>query len=109
MVAEIDRDAMVAELTAQVWDYFLGIRQPATSAMQTASFQARSRERRADRLRYWILKIFAPNWDEVEWLPLPRRLMPLYWLLRPVRLAIQFGPELLGLRPPRAALRQHHH
>jgi len=77
MVAEIDRDAMVAELTAQVWDYFLGIRQPATSAMQTASFQARSRERRADRLRYWILKIFAPNWDEVEWLPLPRRLMPL--------------------------------
>jgi hypothetical protein len=109
MVAEIDRDAMVAELTAQVWDYFLGIRKPATSAIQTASFQARSRERRADRLRYWILKIFAPNWDEVEWLPLPRRLMPLYWLLRPVRLAIQFGPELLGLRPPRAALRHHHH
>jgi hypothetical protein len=109
IVAEIDRDAMVAQLTAQVWDYFLGIRKPATSAMQTASFQARSRERRADRLRYWALKIFAPNWEEVEWLPLPRPLMPLYWLLRPLRIAIQYGPEWLGLRPPRAASRHHHH
>ncbi len=109
IVAEIDRDAMVAQLTAQVWDYFLGIRKPATSAMQTASFQSRSRERRADRLRYWTMKVFAPNWEEVDWLPLPRRLMPLYWLIRPVRIAIQYGPELVGLRPPRTVSHHHHH
>ncbi len=109
IVAEIDGDPVVAELTAQVWDYFLGIRKPATSVIQTVWFQARSRERRADRMRYWILKIFAPNWDDVEWLPLPRRLMPLYWLIRPVRIAVQFGPELLGVRPPRAVSHHHHH
>jgi hypothetical protein len=109
IVAEIDGDRMVAVLTAQVWDYFLGIRKPATSAMQTALFQARSRERRMDRVRYWMLKVFAPNWEEVEWLPLPRALMPLYWLLRPVRMVVQYGPELLGLAPPRAASRHHHH
>jgi hypothetical protein len=105
--AAINRDPMVARLTAQVWDYFLGIRHPATSAVQTALFQARSRERRSDRARYWALKIFAPNWEEVEWLPLPRPLMPLYWLLRPIRIAIQYTPELLHLRPPRAI--SHHH
>ena len=109
IVAEIDRDATVAQLTAQTWDYFFGIRKPATSAMQTASYQARSRERRVDRLRFWTLKIFAPNWEEVEWLPLPRRLMSVYWLLRPIRIAIQYAPELLGLRPPRAVSRHHRH
>jgi hypothetical protein len=104
----IGQDAMVARLTGDVWDYYLGVRQPSTSAIQTALFQVRSRERGVDRLKYWLFRIFAPNWEEVEWLPLPRALFPLYWLLRPVRILWHYGPEALGLRPPRAIARRHH-
>lgn len=106
--AAIGADPVVARLTGEVWEYFLGLRKPGTSALQTALFQVRSRERLRDRVKYWLLRIFAPNWEEVEWLPLPRALFPLYWMLRPVRLVWHYTPEALGLTPPRAVTRGHH-
>ena len=109
IIAEIDRDAMVAQLTAQVWDYFLGIRKPASSAMQTASFQSRSRERRADRVRYWTMKVFAPNWEEVEWLPLPRAADAaiLAASSRAHRDSIRAG--IAGVEAARTVSHHHHH
>jgi hypothetical protein len=108
IASAIDGDPMVSRLTAQVWEYYLGVRQPGTSALQTTLFQSRSRERRTDRIRYWLRKVLAPNWEEIEWLPLPRALFRLYWLLRPVRLIAHYGPEILGLSPPRATRRHPH-
>lgn len=105
----IGNDAVVQQLTMQVWEYYAEIRQPASSAVQTLQFHSRSRERFPDKMRYFLLKLFAPNWEEVEWLPLPRPLFPLYWVLRPVRLVLQYGPELLGLAEPRASSRQCRH
>jgi hypothetical protein len=106
---EVEADGMVKRLTTQVWEYYAEIRRPAISATQTLRFHSRSRERLGDKLHYWTFKLFAPNWEEVEWLRLPRRLFPLYWLLRPFRLVVHYGPELLGLSEPRAAARQCRH
>jgi hypothetical protein len=106
---EVEADGMVKRLTTQVWEYYAEIRRPGISATQTLRFHSRSRERLGDKLHYWTFKLFAPNWEEVEWLRLPRRLFPLYWLLRPFRLVVHYGPELLGLSEPRAAARQCRH
>jgi hypothetical protein len=107
--AAIGKDPAVGRLTADVWDYYCGVRLPSSSASQTALFQVRSRERRRDQLAYWFFKILAPNSDDVEWLPLPRQLCSLYWLIRPFRMLWQYGPELIGVRPPRALAHRHHH
>jgi hypothetical protein len=51
-------------------------------------------ERWRDRVLYG-LRLAAPNADELAWLPLPRRLFPLYWALRPVRAAAAYGAPAL--------------
>lgn len=53
------------------------------------------------RLRYVIDRVFAPTYDDWQFLRLRRPLFPLYYLLRPVRLAIEQTPRLAsaaGLR-----------
>ena len=56
---------------------------------EKAWFHLRCRERLRDRIRYLLLLWLAPNWDELEFLPLPRALFPLYWVIRPLRLSVK--------------------
>ncbi len=52
-------------------------------------------------LRYVIDRMFAPTYDDWQFLRLRRPLFPLYYLLRPLRLAIEQAPRLAsaaGLR-----------
>jgi hypothetical protein len=46
------------------------------------------------RVRYIAHRILAPTMGDYELIPLPRALFPLYWLIRPFRMAIQYGPRL---------------
>jgi len=55
----------------------------------------KSLERARDQLRYAALAVLAPNWNDLEWLLLPRVIFPLYWLLRPVRLLVQRVPPIV--------------
>ena len=54
-------------------------------------FHYRMRERRRDRLGYALLKMVEPN--AADWMerPLPEKLFPLYYVLRPLRLLRKFG------------------
>lgn len=62
------------------------------------AFQASALERYRDRLRYRVRGIMVPGPADWEAVPLPEKLVPLYHLLRPVRLAAQQGFRLTGRR-----------
>jgi hypothetical protein len=66
-------------------------------------FHLRCFERQRDRFRYVVLLALAPNWDDIEWIMLPRSLSSLYWLLRPLRLLSQRLPPLLRFLAGRPA------
>ncbi len=46
------------------------------------------------RLRYFASRAFMPNSDDFDFVALPQMLYPLYYLLRPFRLALQQGRRL---------------
>jgi hypothetical protein len=58
-------------------------------------FHFQVRERLRDRLRYFFVMLIVPCYSDWKSLPLPARLFPLYYLLRPFRLAAAF---ILGKR-----------
>jgi hypothetical protein len=59
-------------------------------------FHYRMRERWRDRLGYVLLKLAEPN--AADWMerPLPERLFPLYFVLRPLRLIRKLGRRLVN-------------
>ena len=48
------------------------------------------------RARYIVRRILAPTMGDYQLIPLPKALFPLYWVIRPFRMAIQYGPRLLS-------------
>ncbi len=71
-------------------------------------FHYRMRERWRDRLGYVFLKIVEPN--AADWMerPLPEKLFPLYYFLRPLRLIRKFGRRLLKSIQDKRFLPQDH-
>lgn len=56
-----------------------------------ALFHLGARECALDKIRYCFRRSMTPTFKDWELLPLPASLSPLYYLLRPVRLAGEFG------------------
>jgi len=46
------------------------------------------------RIRYFASRAFTPNSDDFDFMPLPQTLYPLYYAMRPFRLALQQGRRL---------------
>jgi hypothetical protein len=55
----------------------------------------RSIEGTRPRIHYLAHRTLAPTMGDYELIPLPRSLFALYWLIRPFRMAIQYGPRLI--------------
>ena len=69
--------------------------------MAERAYLLRMRERWPDRVGYCLhlaQDVIPPSQAERTALPLPALLSPLYYLLRPVRLAGKYGPMLLSRR-----------
>lgn len=47
------------------------------------------------RIRYAVRRTFGPTMGDYELIPLPAALFPLYWVMRPFRMVVQYGPRLL--------------
>jgi hypothetical protein len=45
-------------------------------------------------MRYIVRRMLAPTMGDYELVQLPASLFPLYWVIRPFRLAVQYGPRL---------------
>jgi hypothetical protein len=50
----------------------------------------------SDRVRYFFGRSFVPAFEDWMWVSLPDPLYPLYYLIRPFRLTLQYGPRLFG-------------
>jgi Uncharacterised nucleotidyltransferase len=55
----------------------------------------RSIETSSARARYVVGRLLAPTMGDYQMLPLPRALFSLYWLMRPFRMTLQYGPRLI--------------
>ena len=55
----------------------------------------RSIEGTRARIHYIVRRMLAPTMGDYELIPLPRALFPLYWAIRPFRMAVQYGPRLI--------------
>ncbi len=55
----------------------------------------RSIEGTRPRMRYIVRRALAPTMGDYELIPLPAALFPLYWVIRPFRMAVQYGPRLV--------------
>ena len=49
-----------------------------------------------DRMHYIAHRLLAPTMGDYELIPLPTTLFPLYWAIRPFRMAIQYGHRLIS-------------
>jgi hypothetical protein len=76
----------VAALAAEAAARLLDERRPAPGLLEIARFRAGSRERWADRLRYFVLWAGTPTRDDCAVLPLPRRFWGAAYAIRPLRL-----------------------
>jgi hypothetical protein len=55
----------------------------------------RSIEGARARIRYIVRRTLAPTMGDYELIALPASLFPLYWVIRPFRMAVQYGPRLV--------------
>ena len=97
------RDPAVTALRASV---LRGLFLPKTvepSLLATSRFQLRALDGRKARVSYFLIRAAAPTVQDWQWVRLPDSLYFLYYVLRPVRLAVHglTHPLLRWLRPPR--------
>ena len=62
---------------------------------KTERFYIRARERRMDRLRYYVYRAFIPTQEDWTCINLPDTLFPFYSLVRPVRLINRYGSKVV--------------
>jgi hypothetical protein len=55
----------------------------------------RSIEGMRARIHYVVHRTLAPTMGDYEIIRLPRLMFPLYWAIRPFRMALQYGPRLI--------------
>jgi len=68
---------------------------PPRDRAELSPFHLRAQERWRDRLRYCARVALTPTPGDWAWLRLPDALYPLYYVLRPIRLAVKYGARLI--------------
>jgi len=92
------RDPAVSALRASVMRRLFLPKSVEPSLLETSRFQLRALDGRRARLNYCWVRSVAPTVQDWQWVRLPDSLYFLYYLLRPVRLAVQgLGRPLLRL------------
>ena len=83
--------SLASESSARVINNFTSEPDPVSGLV----FDLKVCENSVDALSLLLHVIFYPRTPEYEFVPLPRRLHPVYYLIRPCRLAEHFGPKIL--------------
>lgn len=92
--ARLEGDRTIPALVAHVREGLVGEKAVSGNMILISCFRLRARERVIDRLTYCLKLATLPSIKDWAWLSLPRFLSPLYCVLRPLRLLVQYG---LGL------------
>ena len=99
---ELDADRTLDALAARADPFLREGRTDGPSQKETYQFHLRARERWRDRVRYVFVLALAPSFSDWKLLPLPGPLFPLYYLIRPFRLALRRLRPRGATRPPAA-------
>ena len=92
----IQSDAAVESLGAQVTENLFRPPDRKISGFASAFFHLKARERLRDGIRYSLSIAIAPTVADWQFMALSPRLNFLYYLLRPIRLAANYGQKLLS-------------
>jgi Uncharacterised nucleotidyltransferase len=95
IVAIARRDRAVESLAKRVASQLFSGSGPGRSRFDPWTVPLRSIESTRGRTRYLVRRMLAPTMGDYELVQLPTSLFPLYWLIRPFRMALQYGPRLL--------------
>jgi len=98
LVAIARDDRAVAALTARIASRLFGGATEGRADFDPWAVPLRSIQGTRARARYLVRRILAPSMGDYQLIPLPRKLFPLYWVIRPFRMAVQYGPRLLIFR-----------
>jgi hypothetical protein len=95
----IKTDPAVGELAADVYEGLFEKHEESRGILEGSLFRPfhyKMHERRRDRFRYTLHTMIDPNLADWERYPLPERLFPLYYVIRPLRLAGKYVHRLAG-------------
>ena len=95
VVAIARQDRAVESLASRVASQLFSGGGPGRSRFDPWVVPIRSIESPRARMRYLVRRMLAPTMGDYELVQLPTSLFPLYWLIRPFRMAVQYGPRLL--------------
>jgi len=94
VVAIARRDRAVESLARRVASQLFSGAGPGRSRFDPWAVPIRSIESTRARMRYVVRRMLAPTMGDYELVQLPAPLFPLYWVIRPFRMAVQYGPRL---------------
>jgi hypothetical protein len=97
VLERIRKDPEVEKLAGEVYTELFQKSEEAGGVLEGSAFRSfhyRMRERQRDRIKYALRTVVEPN--GADWMnhPLPRWLFPLYYVIRPLRLAGKYGHRL---------------
>lgn len=95
VVAIARRDPVVCALASRVANQLFSGAAQGRKDFDPWAVPIRSIEGTRARMRYVVRRMLAPTMGDYELIPLPRSLFPLYWAIRPFRMALQYGPRLI--------------
>jgi hypothetical protein len=95
VVAIARHDPAVCALAARVANQLFSGAAQGRKDFDPWAVPIRSIEDTRARMRYVVRRMLAPTMGDYELIPLPRSLFPLYWAIRPFRMALQYGPRLI--------------
>lgn len=95
VVAIARRDRAVESLARHVAIQLFSGAGPGHTRFDPWAVPLRSIESTRGRMRYLVRRMLAPTMGDYELVQLPASLFPLYWVIRPFRMAVQYGPRLL--------------
>jgi hypothetical protein len=95
LVATARSDRAVSSLAARVARGLFSKSKQGRGDFDPWTVPVLSIESTRDRLHYVAHRMLAPTMGDYELIPLPAKLFPLYWVIRPFRMAIQYGSRLI--------------
>jgi hypothetical protein len=99
VVAIARRDRAVESLSRRIASRLFSGTGAGQSRFDPWMVPIRSIEGARARMNYVVRRMLAPTMGDYELIRLPKLLFPLYWVIRPFRMALQYGPRLLRSAP----------
>jgi hypothetical protein len=91
----IDRDRQVQRLRGEVLENLFRIPTPRATFIRSPWFHQAVRERLRDRVAYRVTGLMSPELDDLRVIALPKHLLWLYGLVRPIRVLGLYGRSLI--------------